>query len=51
MLALQCLSTYAILKQESGGHKLALLQLVFSNVFAYALAVVVVQGLRLTGVA
>lgn len=51
MLALQCLSTYAILKQESGGHKLALLQLVFSNVFAYALAVAVVQGLRLIGIA
>lgn len=46
MLALQCLSTYAILKQESGGHKLALAQLIFSNFLAYGLAVFVVQGLR-----
>jgi len=51
MIALQCLSTYAILKKESGGHKLALIQLVVSNLLAYGLAVAAVQGLRFFGVA
>lgn len=51
MIALQCLSTYAILKKESGGHKLALLQLFVSNLLAYGLAVAAVQGLRFLGVA
>ncbi len=47
MIALQCLSTFAILKKESG-MLMAIMQLVSSNVVAYALAVTavsIIQGM------
>ncbi len=49
IIALQCLSTVAILKKETGSWTPALLQLVLSNVFAYALAVSAVQILKYFG--
>ena len=45
MIALQCLSTFAILKQESG-LTLAMAQLVSSNLVAYGLAVLAVSILK-----
>lgn len=45
MIALQCLSTFAILKKESG-MLLAMVQLISSNVVAYALAVTAVSILQ-----
>lgn len=49
MIALQCTSTVGILKREMGSWKPALLQLVLSNVVAYALAVLVVSVLKFFG--
>lgn len=46
MIALQCTSTVGILKREMGSWKPALLQLVFSNLVAYSLAVFVVSVLK-----
>jgi ferrous iron transport protein B len=51
MIALQCMSTFAIQVKESGSTKFALVQLVLFNVAAYALAVGIVHGLRAFGVA
>ncbi len=48
MIALQCLSTFAILKKESGW-SLAMAQLVSSNLVAYGLAVSAVQMLKSFG--
>ncbi len=50
MLALQCMSTFAIQARESGSLKMATTQLVVFNGLAYVLAVIVVQGLRAFGV-
>ena len=50
MIALQCLSTAAVSKQESGGWKLPAAQLVLYTGGAYALSVALVQGLRALGV-
>lgn len=50
MIALQCMSTFAIQVRESGSMKMALTQLILFNVVAYLLAVTLVQGLRLLGV-
>jgi ferrous iron transport protein B len=47
IIALQCISTVAILKKETGSLKIALGHLVLSNVFAYAIAVAVFQTLSL----
>ena len=47
MVSLQCLSTTAVVYQESRSLRLALLQLISLNVLAYALAVLTYQGLRL----
>ena len=49
MIALQCISTVAILRRETGSWTPAILQLVLSNVFAYGLAVVVVNVLKSFG--
>jgi ferrous iron transport protein B len=49
MIALQCLSTVAMMIRESRSVKIALTQLVIFNGIAYALAVAVVQGLRSLG--
>lgn len=48
MIALQCLSTFAILKKESG-LTLAMAQLISSNVVAYGLAVFAVTVLKSMG--
>lgn len=46
MIALQCMSTFAIAIRESGSYKFAFTQLVALNVFAYVLAVLVFQILK-----
>lgn len=46
MIALQCFSTVAVSKAESGGWKLAAAQLALYTGNAYALTVALVQGLR-----
>ena len=51
MLALQCMSTFSVAVQESGTWKFAVIQLVSFNIGAYVLTVLVVQGLRLLGIA
>jgi ferrous iron transport protein B len=50
MIALQCLATVAVAKQEMGGWKLPMVQLVLYTGGAYVLAVILVQGLRALGV-
>jgi ferrous iron transport protein B len=50
MIALQCFSTVAVAKAESGGWKLAAAQLALYTGAAYALTVALVQGLRALGV-
>lgn len=50
MIALQCFSTVAVAKAESGGWKLAAAQLALYTGTAYALTVALVQGLRALGV-
>ena len=50
IIALQCISTFAILKKESGSWKVAFSQLFLSNLLAYVIAVVVVQSLRAFGI-
>ena len=49
MIALQCTSTVGILKREMGSWKPALMQLFFSNLVAYCLAVTVVLTLKQFG--
>lgn len=49
MVALQCISTVAILRREMGSWKPALTQLVLSNVAAYGLAVLAFNILRSLG--
>ncbi|MBY0554972.1 ferrous iron transporter B [bacterium] len=49
MIALQCTSTVGILKREMGSWKPALMQLFFSNLVAYCLAVTVVFVLKSFG--
>lgn len=49
MIALQCTSTVAILKREMGSWKPVLMQLFFSNIIAYGLAVSVVLILKNLG--
>lgn len=51
MIALQCMSTFAIQVRENASWKFAVAQLVAFNVGAYALAVLAVHGLRALGVA
>ncbi len=49
MIALQCITTFAIAAREMESYGFATLQLVVLNVVAYILAVGVVQGLRALG--
>lgn len=51
MIALQCMSTFAMMKREAGSWKMAWIQLIGLNLLAYALTVLVVQGLRFFGIA
>lgn len=48
-IALQCVSTFGVLKRETGSWKPALLQLFLSNLLAYGLAVFAVSMLQLMG--
>jgi ferrous iron transport protein B len=51
MIALQCLSTVGVMIRESQSWRLGFIQLVAYNIVAYVVAVILVQGLRLWGVA
>lgn len=51
VIALQCMSTFAVARQEMGSWKFAVSQLVLLNLLAYVLAVGLVQGLRALGFA
>ncbi len=51
MIALQCLSTVAVARKESGSWKFSLVQLGLFTVVAWVLSVLVVQGLRIFGIA
>ena len=50
MIALQCMSTFAVAQREMGSWSFAFTQLVVFNLFAYGVAVAVVQGLHAFGV-
>lgn len=50
VFAMQCLSTVAISKKETGGWKIPIMQIVIFTSIAYVLTVVVVNGLRAVGV-
>ncbi len=45
MIALQCMSTFAVSQRESGSMKFALAQLIAFNLLAYVLAVIINQSL------
>lgn len=49
MIALQCMSTFAMAQRESGKWSFAWAQLIVFNVVAYVLAVGIYQGLALAG--
>lgn len=48
-IALQCLTTVAVAKKETGGWKIPLIQVITYTGVAYVLAIFTVQGLRLLG--
>lgn len=50
IIAMQCLSTFAVSAKESASLKFAVGQLVVFNLVAYVLAVSAVQGLRVLGI-
>jgi len=50
VFAMQCLSTTAIARKETGGWKIPILQIVVFTALAYAFTVVVVNGLKAVGV-
>jgi ferrous iron transport protein B len=50
-IAMQCLSTFAMAAKETKSLKFAWLQLIVYNVVAYGVAVGLVQGLRVMGIA
>lgn len=50
VFALQCISTIAIVRKETGGWKIPVLQLIIFTGLAYLLTFVTVNGLRLLGV-
>lgn len=49
IIALQCISTFAILKKETGSWKVAFAQLFLTNILAYTIAVIAVQSLKVLG--
>jgi ferrous iron transport protein B len=51
IIALQCISTLAISRQETGGWRIPLLQLTIYTSLAYFLAFLTIHGLNLLGVA
>ncbi len=50
VFAMQCLSTTAIARKETGGWKIPILQIVVFTALAYAFTVVVVNGLKAVGI-
>lgn len=50
MFAMQCLTTVAVAKKETGGWKIPILQVVVYTVMAYVLALITYQGLNLIGI-
>jgi ferrous iron transport protein B len=50
VFAMQCLSTVAIAKKETGGWKIPILQVVIFTGIAYIMALIAVNGLQLLGV-
>ena len=50
MIAMQCMSTLAVAKQESESWRLPVVMMGIYTLTAYSLSVIVVQGLRLFGV-
>jgi ferrous iron transport protein B len=50
VFALQCISTIAITKKETGGWRIPILQLFIYSGLAYFFAFIVVNGLQLSGV-
>lgn len=50
MFAMQCLTTVAVARKETGGWKIPIMQVVVYTVMAYVLALVTYQGLNLIGI-
>ncbi|MDQ3021527.1 MAG: ferrous iron transport protein B [Bacteroidota bacterium] len=50
VFAMQCLSTVAIAKKETGGWRIPVLQIVIFTTVAYILTVITVNGLRAVGI-
>ncbi len=50
VFALQCISTIAVSRKETGGWRIPLLQIVIFTSLAYVMAFITVNGLRLIGV-
>jgi ferrous iron transport protein B len=50
VFAMQCISTIAITKKETGGWRIPILQLVVYSGLAYLFTFIVVNGLQLVGV-
>jgi ferrous iron transport protein B len=50
VFALQCISTIAITKKETGGWRIPILQLLIYSGLAYFFAFIVVNGLQIAGV-
>lgn len=50
MFALQCLSTVAVSKKETGGWKIPILQVVIFTSLAYVMTFITVNGLRFLGI-
>jgi ferrous iron transport protein B len=48
-LAMQCMATTAVVKRETGGWKIPVIQFFYMNGLAYVAALVVFQGGRLLG--
>lgn len=49
VFAMQCMSTIAIAKRETGGWKIPLIMFTYMNVYAYVASLIVYQGGRLLG--
>jgi ferrous iron transport protein B len=50
VFALQCISTIAIIKKETGGWKIPIIQVLTFTSVAYILTFIVVNGLRFMGI-
>jgi ferrous iron transport protein B len=51
VFALQCMSTVAVSKKETGSWRIPVLQLIIFTVLAYFATFITVNGLKLIGVA